>query len=91
MSNWYRNLSSLSFTDIRLTGGDSLHEGILNILTDENWGTVCGDNWNKINSDVACRHLGFPNASSVPVEGSKFEVNHGDIWMGDVQCNGGKF
>ncbi len=82
---------SNSETDIRLIGDDSLHKGILNVLNDINWGSVCGNTWSKTNSDVACRHLGFPNASSVIVEGSRFQSRDGDTWLGDVQCNGGNY
>ena len=53
-------LGSCTATDkLRLVGGSSDHEGRLEMCRDGQWGTICDDDWDNINSNVACRQLGF--------------------------------
>lgn len=33
--------------------------GLVQVFLDNQWGTVCGDNWNSLATVVACRELGF--------------------------------
>ena len=69
--------------DLRLSGG---HEGLLEAYNNE-WGYVCGYTWNKVNSDLACRILGFKRAADFTVNNihpdgtSSFSIT-------DVQCTG---
>ena len=37
--------------------------GRLEIFLRGEWGTVCNEFWNSVNSDVACRQLGFSGAA----------------------------
>ena len=40
-------------------GGDSESEGRLDICFSQRWGTVNEDGWTSIDTQVACRQLGF--------------------------------
>ena len=51
--------ASCSDGNLRLMGGDSEYEGILEICFGQRWGTVNGDGWTSTDTQVACRQLGF--------------------------------
>jgi hypothetical protein len=53
------------------------------------WGTVCDDNWDINDANVACRQLGYPNATRA-LQGSNINVldGIGQIWLDDVDCAG---
>jgi len=38
--------------------------GRLEVFADGEWITVCANSWSRLNTDVACRELGFPAALS---------------------------
>ena len=44
--------------DIRLEGGTSM-QGRVEICNNNTWGTVCEDQWDTTDAEVACRQLGF--------------------------------
>lgn len=68
---------------LRLSHG---HEGLLEVFNN-GWGFVCDDYWDKVDSDVACRSLGFRRASSF--EASQVHPNvTGDFSIDDVHCTG---
>ena len=45
--------------DIRLIGGSTSFEGRVEICYNNNWGTVCDDQWGTPDATVACRQLGY--------------------------------
>ena len=50
--------------DLRLVGGDSENDGVLQVCFNKRWGTVNGDGWTNEDTQVACRQLGFNSAGS---------------------------
>lgn len=49
--------------DIRVVDGTSNHTGRLEICNANEWGTVCDDFFFLVDARVACRQLGFSDAS----------------------------
>ena len=45
--------------DIRLVGGRDSREGRVEICVDGRWGTVCDDQWDRMEALVACRQMGL--------------------------------
>ena len=45
--------------DLRLVGGDSENEGVLQVCFNKRWGTINGDGWTDEDTQVACKQLGF--------------------------------
>ncbi|XP_071486159.1 scavenger receptor cysteine-rich domain-containing group B protein-like [Diadema antillarum] len=74
--------------EIRLSGSSSTPTyGLLQIYHDNSWGSVCRDGWYSIDSQVACRELGYQTgsgSSSFWVTGEFF----GPIYLTDVGCTG---
>ena len=44
--------------DLRLVGGETEYEGLLEVCFSQRWGTVNGDGWSASDTQVACRQLG---------------------------------
>jgi hypothetical protein len=55
-------------SDVRLTGGSSATNGIVEMCMAKMWGTVCADSWDLSDVQVVCRQLGY-------LESSKDEPN----------------
>lgn len=49
--------------DVRLTGGSSTTNGIVEVCTAKVWGTVCADSWDLSDVQVVCRQLGYLESS----------------------------
>ncbi|XP_012583423.1 PREDICTED: neurotrypsin isoform X2 [Condylura cristata] len=71
---------------IRLVGGKGSHEGRLEVYYRGQWGTVCDDGWNELNTYVVCRQLGFKYGKQASA--NHFEESTGPIWLDDVRCLG---
>ncbi|XP_071495979.1 uncharacterized protein, partial [Diadema antillarum] len=73
--------------EVRLVGGDSANEGRVEVLVDDDWGTVCDDSWDLADAAVVCRMLGFPGAEEALML-AHFGAGEGDIVLDDVNCRG---
>ncbi|CAG2185035.1 Scavenger receptor cysteine-rich type 1 protein M130 [Mytilus edulis] len=66
-------------------GDVRINSSRLEILYNETWGTVCGDDFDDKDATVACRQLGFNSGTSL---GGKVDYGTGRIWLDDLQCSG---
>ncbi|KAJ8027044.1 hypothetical protein HOLleu_32074 [Holothuria leucospilota] len=73
--------------ETRLVDGHSNDSGRLEVLINDEWGTVCDEEWDLNDATVACRQLGFP-AAIFTYRHAHFGEGFGRIWISDVQCKG---
>lgn len=64
-----------------------MRNGRLEVLYNGQWGSVCNDSWDIVNSMVACIELGFHTASNYS-SGVLTDWPDIPIWMDDVTCFG---
>uniref|UniRef100_A0A667ZGG6 SRCR domain-containing protein n=1 Tax=Myripristis murdjan TaxID=586833 RepID=A0A667ZGG6_9TELE len=76
-----RYLSS-STVSVRLAGGRE--RGRVEVLHNEEWGTVCNDNFDRKDGRVICRMLHYQDVDYVFTA----TVGTGNIWLDDLQCTG---
>ena len=72
--------------NIRLSNGSDYLEGLLEVLHDGVWGTVCDDGWESQELSVVCKelNLGSPVVTSL----SHIPPGKGKIWLDDMFCSG---
>ena len=61
--------------------------GRVEVYNNGSWGTVCDDDWDINDGNVACRELGYVRAASVH-QSAAYGQGSGPIWMEDVRCTG---
>uniref|UniRef100_A0A674JTF3 Soluble scavenger receptor cysteine-rich domain-containing protein SSC5D n=1 Tax=Terrapene triunguis TaxID=2587831 RepID=A0A674JTF3_9SAUR len=61
--------------------------GRVEVLHNQQWGTVCDDSWGLSNAEVVCRQLGCGTALSAP-RGAHFGQGSDRVWLDEVQCIG---
>ena len=83
--NCYKYYSS---TDaVSLTNTTSRCSGRVEVLHNQQWGTVCDNGWDLQDAAVVCRELGCGDPVDA-LRGGHFGQGSGQIWMSDVQCVG---
>ncbi len=80
------NVLSLTLSLRNEIDGDSICSGRVEVLSNNQWGTVCGDSWDMTDAVVVCRELGC--GSPVEVNKGAYGSGIGPIWMDDVKCTG---
>ncbi|KAI3370468.1 hypothetical protein L3Q82_025229 [Scortum barcoo] len=66
---------------------DSRCSGRVEVLLNNQWGTVCDNGWGLNDAMVVCRQLGCGKALKATKRAS-FGQGSGPIWMDNVQCTG---
>ena len=68
---------------MRLVGGNSHNEGVVEVYYNGRWGSVCYYGWDEHDSNIVCKQLGFNSGESV-----YFGTRHGsDILLDDIVCS----
>ncbi|KAM6911526.1 LOW QUALITY PROTEIN: scavenger receptor cysteine-rich domain-containing group B protein [Lycodopsis pacificus] len=70
---------------IRVMNGNNSCQGRVEVLFKTVWGTVCDDDWDIINANVACRQLGCGKAITFKAH---FGYGSGPILLDNVDCSG---
>ncbi|XP_060046104.1 scavenger receptor cysteine-rich type 1 protein M130 [Erinaceus europaeus] len=81
--------SSVGVTDkeLRLVDGEDRCSGRVEVKFQEEWGTVCKNDWDKEEVSVICRQLGCPTV--IQATGwTNASAGSGHIWMDHVSCKG---
>jgi len=75
---------------IRLVGGRTPMEGLVEVQVGKKWGPVCSDTWTAKEALVVCRHLGFGFASLALKDVYYYHGTEGanKIRMTGVDCDG---
>ncbi|XP_072273478.1 scavenger receptor cysteine-rich type 1 protein M130 isoform X3 [Pyxicephalus adspersus] len=83
-------ICSAAPADLRLMGGNTECEGRLEVKHQGEWGTVCGEYWQKKEAEVVCRQLGCTSfhGEAAMVKATSFGPGSGRIWFSDVTCSG---
>ncbi|XP_060703797.1 scavenger receptor cysteine-rich domain-containing group B protein [Hemiscyllium ocellatum] len=75
------------YEGVRLVNGHNPCQGLLEILYNGTWGTVCDDDWDIVDANVVCQQLGCGRALSVAGT-LPFGRGSGLILLDNVDCKG---
>ena len=71
-------------TEVRLSNNTFISSGILEIYFHNEWGNVCGEEFNKGAADSTCRQMGYTGSSSFSVHS---DSSTPITWLPGASCN----
>ncbi|XP_019850477.1 PREDICTED: scavenger receptor cysteine-rich domain superfamily protein-like [Amphimedon queenslandica] len=75
-----------SNSDVRLVGGPTDYEGILQVCYYNTWGLVSANGWTDREASVVCKQLNYNASRGVSVNGSHYEASRRTIQLINVAC-----
>ncbi|CAI8054869.1 Fibrillin-1, partial [Geodia barretti] len=82
------DLHSLCGWCCSLANGTDSNEGRVEICYNVEYGTVCDDFWDELETRVVCRQLGYLSGESHPIRHGEFGQGNGSILLDDLMCSG---
>ena len=79
---------SLCIEDAIRLQGVTITSGRVEVCYNNEWGTVCNDDWDAADAQVACRQLGYPAIGATILTASDVPDGTGQIWLDNVDCFG---
>ncbi|XP_067321106.1 deleted in malignant brain tumors 1 protein-like isoform X4 [Anolis sagrei] len=74
-------------SEVRLVNGTNRCSGRIELVHNQEWGTVCDATWDKSDAQVVCRELGCGNALKA-FRGAHHGQGSGPIWLEGLNCMG---
>ncbi|CAG2228186.1 unnamed protein product [Mytilus edulis] len=91
-SHWYDvgidcfNCATEDEGDLRILSTSQTNIGRLEIYNEGEWGTVCDNQFENVDAEVACRQLGYCSGMMIP--SNRVDDGQGSIWFNDIDCSG---
>ncbi|XP_071141936.1 neurotrypsin-like [Mytilus edulis] len=82
----FLNCSTGDEGGLRITDGVTENQGRLETYYKGEWGTVCDNQFQNVDAEVACRQLGYCSGQMIPAV--RINDGQGTIWLNDVNCFG---
>lgn len=83
----FSDIKYLVETTVRLAGGSSDKEGVVEINYNGLWGALCSNSWDLKEAMVVCRQLGFAEATWGRLE-EIYRARASVSWKTNVTCRG---
>ena len=78
------------FDDVKLTGGISKNEGVVEVLYRDKWISICNDTWDQLAANVVCRQLGYTEVEEIITDYRFGHRNH-SLNISNTTCSGQEY
>ncbi|XP_045211817.2 uncharacterized protein LOC123563207 [Mercenaria mercenaria] len=73
---------------VRLSGGLTEYEGLVQIHYSNSWGSICTVDFSEADAQVLCHMLGYPREGAVAYANAYFGQGAGTSWLNNLGCDG---